>query len=444
MKAIHGSSSAAKPTTRCLVHFARIGGQYLISAPSYGNDVTGRDFRALVRGLLERQPTLRPARPGGNITWHPSALLVMLVASALFKTGHAADAAQARPADAASAQADRAPLRVSVAAADHGVDDIVQQAQQNAAILAAMALVAAPLDESAVPTMVVSAAEPPPPVHPHFTPSALPPDPDADSHAGGAGSLAVTPPSHVAALPPPLADAASHAHNVAPGQLPAAPIAEGSATVAAAHLAGPDLPVLPVAGWPVAAAAHAVEPASGLAATLLSLLGGNEPILYSSTLPAEFVSSLHSGVHIASADLVTVSHMDPVSQTSAPATPSPAVSASASSHATATPAPAETAMPASPAASVSGNAAAASTPAAQPVATPSAPDLATVLAIMQNFAAQVGPHLAVLVSGSQVIEYDYFAVDHTPASVSAVTYDFTDGSHISLIGLPSELPHARA
>jgi len=72
---------------------------------------------------------------------------------------------------------------------------------------------------------------------------------------------------------------------------------------------------------------------------------------------------------------------------------------------------------------------------------PGTTEFAAVLTIMQNFAQVVGPHLAVLVSGNQVIEYDYFAIDYTPTAVSAVTYDFADGSHVSLVGLRSELPH---
>jgi hypothetical protein len=54
----------------------------------------------------------------------------------------------------------------------------------------------------------------------------------------------------------------------------------------------------------------------------------------------------------------------------------------------------------------------------------------------------VGSRLAVLVTSNQVIAYDSYAIDHTPAAVTAGTDDFADGSSVSLVGLPAELPHA--
>jgi hypothetical protein len=67
--------------------------------------------------------------------------------------------------------------------------------------------------------------------------------------------------------------------------------------------------------------------------------------------------------------------------------------------------------------------------------------LDTVLADLQAF-ARATPHPAVLVAATQVIMYDPFAVSHDPGIVVAETYDFSDGSSISLVGLPSELAHA--
>ncbi|MFI4983328.1 MAG: hypothetical protein ACHQIO_23495, partial [Nevskiales bacterium] len=71
-------------------------------------------------------------------------------------------------------------------------------------------------------------------------------------------------------------------------------------------------------------------------------------------------------------------------------------------------------------------------------------DVSAVLVIVQAFSAEVGSHLAMLVTTNQVIAYDSYAVAHTPAAVTAVTYDFADGSFVSLVGLPAELPHALA
>jgi hypothetical protein len=428
-----------------IIHFARISGRYLISAPSYGDNITGHDFQALVLALLERQPSVHTVRRDDNIAWHPSALLVMLVASALLKTNHTADAAQPRPPDARSIETHWAPLRIGLTAAEHTADDTFLQAQQITSVLAAIALVAGSPVASPVQAMVVFAAELPPPVH-VTSASTLALDSNADSHPGGAGSLAVTPPSHAAAAPSP-ADAA-HVPTVATWQMPVAPIAGGyvlpadqEAMAITAHLTGPNLPTLPVTASAVTSAEHAgsAPGASGVAASLLGLLGGSEPVLYFDTLPAKLAPPLHESVHVTPASLLTVTHAD-VSQPTAPAvSQSPAPVSHPTSTASAT-SSAETTTPLSAGGSGSGHPAAA--PAPTPAAAVSSPDLASVLAIMQNFATQVGPHLAVLVSGNQVVEYDYFAVDHTPASVSAVTYDFTDGSHLSLVGLPAELSHA--
>src|SRR5665213_3322543 len=131
-----------------IVHFARIGGRYLISAPAYGGDVTGYDFRALVCGLVERHPILQPARQRDNVTLHPSALLVVLVASALLKMAHTAEAASARPVHAAF---DRTPLRVSITVPEHTVDTVAPETQQNMAILAAIAFATYVLDGSTAP-----------------------------------------------------------------------------------------------------------------------------------------------------------------------------------------------------------------------------------------------------------------------------------------------------
>jgi hypothetical protein len=432
-----------------IIHFARIGGRYLISASSYGEAVTGDDFQALMCGLLERQPVVRPRRQGDNITWHPSALLVVLVASALLKVNHAAEAAPARPADAVSAESDRAPLRVSLAAQEHAADLISQETQQNTAILSAIALVAGPLDGPTVPTMVVSTSEPAAPVH---APLLLAPslDSDFDTHTAGAGSVSPAAPSFAAS--PLSLDAAVHAHNAASWQMQATPIAggptlpadQGAVAAVPVPLAGSVQSTPLIAGSPEGLVSHVDLTSSphDLAGTLLGLLGGSESILYSATLPAVFITPMQGGVHIASADLSTGSHEIATSQISATAAALSPAMVSLPNNTAGVAAPAETTTMGSASGSDSGSSA--FTPAAQSAAPLSSPSLTEVLANMQNFVASVGSHLAVLITGNQVIEYDYFAIDHTPAAVTAVTYNFADGSHLSLVGLPSELPHAAA
>src|ERR1700761_1867789 len=69
-----------------VIHFARIDGQYVVSAPTYFGSVDGADFRKLVQELIERHPVFRPRPRADNLLFHPAALLVLLVASALLKS----------------------------------------------------------------------------------------------------------------------------------------------------------------------------------------------------------------------------------------------------------------------------------------------------------------------------------------------------------------------
>jgi hypothetical protein len=73
-----------------VIHFARIDGMYIVAASVYGGVARGRNFNALVRDLIERHPTIAPRSEGrSNLIFHPAALLVILVATAIFKTAEA-------------------------------------------------------------------------------------------------------------------------------------------------------------------------------------------------------------------------------------------------------------------------------------------------------------------------------------------------------------------
>jgi len=73
-----------------MIHFARIGGMYLVDSPAYGGTMRGANFNALVRELVERHPVVQPRKDGkSNLIFHPSALLVVLVATAIFKASEA-------------------------------------------------------------------------------------------------------------------------------------------------------------------------------------------------------------------------------------------------------------------------------------------------------------------------------------------------------------------
>lgn len=72
-----------------VIHFARIDGEYLIAGPAYEEIARGFDFTSLVRNLVARHPLIRRNENGGNLSVHPAALLVAVVGTAFFKTGEA-------------------------------------------------------------------------------------------------------------------------------------------------------------------------------------------------------------------------------------------------------------------------------------------------------------------------------------------------------------------
>jgi hypothetical protein len=408
-----------------IVHFARIDGQYLISAPAYGGNVTGQDFRTLVRGLVERHPVLRPARQTGNVTWHPSALLLVLVASALLKMGHNAEAAPVRPGDGLAAGADRVPLQVGISGLEHAGDTVVQEAQQNAVILAAIACATSAVDMSSVPLAwaPVLASEPVQPVHTGLA-LATPLDTSSATDVGGSHGVVPASPQLLSLFSLPQ-DPGAHAHDLAFWQVQTTPVVSGwgppvdqGAAESLAPVATLQAPAQPNAELTNALGTNATlhSGAQDVVDSVLSNLGGNVPIVYVSTLPVALSTPLNESVHTATATATT--HL---------------TTESASSSGGALPGDATT-TPAVPATITAGSSVAFDSGGTASVA--------EVLTIMQNFATEVGPHLAVVVTPTQVVEYDYYAIDTTPAAVTAVTYDFANGSHLSLVGLPAEISHA--
>jgi hypothetical protein len=444
-----------------IVHFARIDGRYLISAPGFGGNVTGHDFRALVRDMVERNPILRPARREENVAFHPSALLVMLVASALLKMSHAAEAAAVeRPAGVPAPDPDAAPLRITIAGVEHIADLLSQESQQYVAVLSAIALALGPLDTSSMPVFLVSATAPGQPLSEHVSaPSHASPMDDWGASGGGVGGDGggggSVMPQQPATLPQPASDVAAHIHHeLVAGQAAPAPIGGGATPSSDLTMATlPTMPPMPatMSSTGETSATSVTGPGliqgnHDLAVSLLQAVGGNEPIVYSDTLPAAFVAPLHDSVHTSVATVATESQntaaplaVPVTAPTTVPVTTAPAVEpvaqvvvAGGAGDGAAPIIGVDTSFGAGPSASlipVQGSG-------------PGAIDFAQVLSLMQSFAQVVGSHLAILQTGNQVIEYDYFAIDYTPAAVSAVTYDFPDGSHVSLVGLRSELPHA--
>jgi hypothetical protein len=67
-----------------IAHFARIDGEYVVVSNIYSGAARGRDFRLLVRQMLDMHPLKAPMRrsPGQKVYLHPAALLTALLASA--------------------------------------------------------------------------------------------------------------------------------------------------------------------------------------------------------------------------------------------------------------------------------------------------------------------------------------------------------------------------
>jgi hypothetical protein len=82
-----------------IIHFARVGANYLVSAPTLGATEAGDDFRVLVRQLLSRYDDIAARRRegvagksnsgNGKIALHPAAMLWVLVALAFVKSAEA-------------------------------------------------------------------------------------------------------------------------------------------------------------------------------------------------------------------------------------------------------------------------------------------------------------------------------------------------------------------
>jgi hypothetical protein len=75
-------------TEEVIAHFARIGDEYVIISSLHTGVARGRDFRALVRQMIEMHPLMLPLRrsQGQKILLHPAALLTAMLASAYFLT----------------------------------------------------------------------------------------------------------------------------------------------------------------------------------------------------------------------------------------------------------------------------------------------------------------------------------------------------------------------
>ncbi len=420
-----------------IIHFARIDGRYIISSPAYCGNAAGYDFRTLVRAMIERHPVLRPKPSGDNLYLHPAALLVMLVATAFLKSGHAAEAASTNGSGGgAGAGSDAAAdTKSRVAAAASGTStaaaSITLDATQETLLLSAInAAIVASVPQHTIITEATSSAAflgPDASDQPQTTlTSAMVMDRPHDAQVAGSSGMTPTAspqyvivalvdsttntPSHTA--PPtdtvavklsspeplhyqPLPDTSSLASSVAPVGVTL------DATAAIQHVSLSGLAYIP-------------QTDKGL----LQALGVPEMVAYTPTAPAAISTVIQGGAHTAAANTGAGS-------ASSTEPPKPAASTNIVSETVHLPAD-----PGSAAAQIA-------------TAPTTVPDIATVMHIVQLFqAVEVQP--TVLLTGHGAIFYDAAAINSQYSAVTSVTYDFGDGFSISLVGVPAELTHAGA
>lgn len=424
-----------------IIHFARIDGRYVISSPAYGGNAAGYDFRTLVRGMIERHPVLRPKPSGDNLFLHPAALLVMLVASAFLKSGHAAEAASTHGTGGGTSTGSGAPVDVKSRVAAAPVSsttpaaamlDATQETLLLSAINAAIVL--------SVPRHTITLVTPPAPFgldtpdQPQ-TPlaSAVAMDRPHDAPMAGSSGLSPTPSPPSVIVAPVDSAANGPAHTASPNDAMALRVSSPEPL----HFQPPsDVLSLPTAITPVGVTPDAAANVQHVSLAglpdiphadkvLLQALGVPDTVAYAPTAPAAISTVIHAGVHTTAVNVAAGS-----------ASSSGPVATGVSTVVTPNVIPETVNL-----VNVSSDPGLAVTPGATAPIT--LPDIATVMHIVLMFEA-VEAQPTVLLSDHGVIFYDAAAINTHYSAVKSVTYDFGDGFSISLVGLPVELTHAGA
>ena len=454
-----------------VVHFARIDGMYFVGSPAYGGVTQGRDFNALVRALIERHP-IAGARneEKSNVIFHPAALLVVLVATAIFKTSaaHAIAPSHDTVPNSAARHATHSGI---IATMPSPITDMMVSIDAQCSGIILSAIVVALASDLTSESLVTP---------PHTSPT---PDSDALSRPwaynhlfdlGARGDI----------LDPqlPVHDAGSSSPGLLQGkvalslmailwdlpgtnaQLPNSaesdhvPWEPGGSDHILSPLSSVVPIVAPVPEAPVVIASaqfppslfielHSVAGAlpDVLAAYVLLDSGAvvsltQDSIVYLPTLPAMLASALQSGVHIP-VDATSHSVPDQIGYVVSPDTQATLsggiVEAQNSSHALATTVSSETSSPAA-AFSVQAHIVLDSTPQQVPV---DPQMLLMVETAVKEFTAEVN-QASFIITDHSVIIYDATAVVQHIPSLTSMTFDFADGSTISLVGLPGEIAHA--
>ena len=450
----------AEAEQEVIIHFARIGGSYLVSAPSFGAIGTGDDFRVLVRQLLARYDDSAALRrkgvvdksgsdKDGKVVPHPAAMLWVLVALAFLKSaearqseGHHAvagyDPELAPPRDSGgdplSALINFAVQSVIVtwAAGAMASDMHVGSDDKFLSWLAAQSSAAAETT-AAFTTAGFSAVNSS--NSDHGAPETGWVDHQGSSSNGTSmsGIVTLTTSEHLALdhvngqaenIPVASAHIAIEAAPMVIEQAPpvAQPTTEAQAifVAAEANLTQKSVASLPIVPDAIATilghAIHPVEDAHDLVSDALVLLTAHTSI---ATHSDDTASASTGGNATAILPLI-----------SAGATTAVPVAA-LSGHPVADIMPSTSATLAIPA----------PIPAVTPPVSLDHAEVAVATSAVHEFLASV-PQAVSIISQNNLIVYDPLAVNIDSAHVQALTFDFADGSHISLVGLPSELTHA--
>jgi len=415
------------------LHFGRADGSYFVAGPTLRGVARSTDFDQLVRGLLDQHASIRPLR-SDNVLLHPAALLVMLVAMAIFN-GSEADAAEAEKAGRSRGGLDTG----GIAAA--GVVPTTKEAVHAALIVSAITLLSDPvigdsarpheavLDSDTPSAQVVSSAS-----HgtidalvsvdlvpaPHFA-SAASLNERVLQLAPAEASLKVSDYSeHFEARPAPLqadrpdaAGAGVDPHSAAANHAALVEHPHQNASVSLGDQQTTAAPSSPTAGKVASAPSTAAGPSTSSvgspdAMKVIQTDPATEKLVLSHVDPTLTLSEavnhrLEQGPHVVAKEGNTGSV--PLDVANGSVAPVASVSHVADR-------PTETHRP-------------------------------SVEQAMQTFTNNTNDYKVVL-SGPDVILIDKFAVENSPQLVANVTFDFPDGSHLSLIGLPANLPEGLA
>jgi hypothetical protein len=444
-----------------IVHIARIGGIYILAGPAYDGIASGRDIGALVRDLVSRHPLIQMRggnRQGSKIFLHPAALLIAVVATAFFKSteARALSDEHKNPEHRGGAVA----IRAESAAVLESQKTIVMDAAQTAVILAAVAAVlqtptsfpaehGAPDPNTSTSDLLDFAALLPPAVHSMsslWAPLGMEPhqfEGHQDVHAHG-GTVVGTPahPAFAEALPliVLLSDMSSSSPvsndtyrsdktSAIPTGAPAeVPLQSALLTfkMALSHNANESLPVVQAAKVSYTQGATeettTIPKPEQLSTVLVNALkeathtsvDGQPATLSSSSFANAFLVSLTEN----SGEKATSNSLNPST--------SPSVGGSSTS----------TTRTDDPTAKTTDEA-----KANDPITkTPSEKTL-DLAAVLQDFFKHTSDWKLVN-DGSTVVVYDTSALTHHPTELQSVTFDFSDGSTLSLVGLPATFAHS--